>query len=145
MTESTHQYGWQGAVERVWRPSSGRRGQPADPACAGLAIANEIVFVEAGVEEEALGRSTTVDVVLLGLMLPGRDGLTVCRALRSRGGLPIIITARSDTTDVISGLVEPTTTSPSRLSPGICRPYPKLTAPSPHPGSQRCFFLKGAV
>jgi len=47
----------------------------------------------------------TVDVVLLDLMLPGVDGLTVCRVLRSRGDLPIIIiTARSDTSDVIEGL-----------------------------------------
>ena len=47
----------------------------------------------------------TVDVVLLDLMLPGVDGLTVCRVLRSRGDLPIIITtARSDTADVIQGL-----------------------------------------
>lgn len=47
----------------------------------------------------------TVDVVLLDLMLPGVDGLTVCRVIRSRGDLPIIITtARSDTADVIEGL-----------------------------------------
>lgn len=46
-----------------------------------------------------------IDVVLLDLMLPGVDGLTVCRLLRSRGDLPIIITtARSDTADVIAGL-----------------------------------------
>ena len=38
-------------------------------------------------------------------MLPGVDGLDVCRTLRSRGDLPIIIvTARSDTADVIAGL-----------------------------------------
>lgn len=49
--------------------------------------------------------TATVDVVLLDLMLPGVDGLTVCRVLRSRGDLPIIIiTARSDTADVIEGL-----------------------------------------
>lgn len=57
--------------------------------------------------EVALDRldAATVDVVLLDLMLPGVDGLTVCRVLRSRGDLPIIIiTARSDTADVIEGL-----------------------------------------
>lgn len=57
--------------------------------------------------EDAFARldTATVDVVLLDLMLPGIDGLTVCRMLRSRGDLPIvIITARSDTGDVIDGL-----------------------------------------
>ena len=74
----------------------------------GLALADEgCEVVEAGSGEQALARlgSTTVDLVLLDLMLPGVDGLVVCRALRSRGDLPIIIiTARSDTTDVIQGL-----------------------------------------
>lgn len=46
-----------------------------------------------------------VDVVLLDLMLPGVDGLTVCRAVRENSDLPIIIvTARTDTSDVIAGL-----------------------------------------
>ncbi|NYI91512.1 DNA-binding response OmpR family regulator [Amycolatopsis endophytica] len=46
-----------------------------------------------------------VDLVLLDLMLPGMDGITVCRRLRADGDLPIIIvTARSDSRDVIAGL-----------------------------------------
>ncbi len=64
-------------------------------------------IVDAASGEAALDRleTGTVDVVLLDLMLPGVDGLTVCRVLRSRGDLPIIIiTARSDTADVIEGL-----------------------------------------
>ena len=63
--------------------------------------------VDAASGELALEKleAATVDVVLLDLMLPGVDGLTVCRVLRSRGDLPIIIiTARSDTADVIEGL-----------------------------------------
>ncbi len=74
----------------------------------GLALedmAFEVVDASSG--EAALERleTGTVDVVLLDLMLPGVDGLTVCRVLRSRGDLPIIITtARSDTADVIEGL-----------------------------------------
>jgi len=73
-----------------------------------LALVDEgCQVVEAGSGEEALQQldSTTVNLVLLDLMLPGVDGLAVCRTLRSRGDLPIIIvTARSDTPDVISGL-----------------------------------------
>ncbi|MGI9004094.1 MAG: response regulator [Pseudonocardia sp.] len=74
----------------------------------GLALSDEDYrVVEAASGEDALTwlDTTTVDVVLLDLMLPGMDGLAVCRTLRSRGDLPIIIiTARSDTADVINGL-----------------------------------------
>lgn len=63
--------------------------------------------LQAGSGEQALDQldQLVVDVVLLDLMLPGIDGLTVCRVLRSRGDLPIIIvSARTDTADVIEGL-----------------------------------------
>lgn len=57
--------------------------------------------------EDALRRLAheSVDLVLLDLMLPGVDGLAVCRRVRAEGDLPIIIiTARTDSTDVIAGL-----------------------------------------
>jgi two-component system response regulator MtrA len=45
------------------------------------------------------------DLVLLDLMLPGRDGIEICRAIRKSSGLPIVmLTARSDTSDVVTGL-----------------------------------------
>lgn len=45
------------------------------------------------------------DLVLLDLMLPGRDGVDVCRDIRAESGLPIImLTAKSDTNDVVDGL-----------------------------------------
>jgi len=45
------------------------------------------------------------DLVLLDLMLPGCDGIEVCRTLRSRLDLPIIIvTARADEADRVLGL-----------------------------------------
>ena len=74
----------------------------------GLALADEgFAVAEAGSGEEALHRlgAGEVDVVLLDLMLPGMDGLEVCRRLRAQGDLPIIIvSARTDTADVIDGL-----------------------------------------
>src|SRR5438874_11025673 len=46
-----------------------------------------------------------VDLVILDLMLPGEDGLTLARELRSESGIGIIIlTGRSDTVDRIIGL-----------------------------------------
>jgi two-component system, OmpR family, response regulator len=51
-----------------------------------------------------LGR-THIDLLVLDLMLPGEDGLTLCRELRSRSQLPIImLTARGEDVDRIVGL-----------------------------------------
>ncbi|WP_327430412.1 response regulator transcription factor [Streptomyces sp. NBC_01236] len=53
----------------------------------------------------ALAHEGPYDVVLLDLGLPDTDGLDVCKALRARGGIPIIvISARSDETDRVVGL-----------------------------------------
>jgi two-component system OmpR family response regulator len=49
--------------------------------------------------------SAHVDLVVLDLMLPGDDGLTLCRDLRARSDLPVImLTARGEETDRIVGL-----------------------------------------
>jgi two-component system OmpR family response regulator len=46
-----------------------------------------------------------VDLIVLDLMLPGDDGLTLCRDLRARSEIPVImLTARGDETDRIVGL-----------------------------------------
>ncbi|MBW3611766.1 MAG: response regulator transcription factor [Actinobacteria bacterium] len=55
----------------------------------------------------ALGafREHKPDLVLLDLMLPGTDGIDVCRAIRAESGTPIVmLTAKSDTIDVVVGL-----------------------------------------
>jgi two-component system, OmpR family, response regulator MtrA len=45
------------------------------------------------------------DVVLLDLMLPGLDGMSVCRRIRATSAVPIImLTAKSDTPDIVRGL-----------------------------------------
>lgn len=48
---------------------------------------------------------TDVDLIVLDLMLPGTPGLELCRELRQRSSVPIIIlTAKGDETDRIVGL-----------------------------------------
>ena len=45
------------------------------------------------------------DLVLLDVMLPGMDGIEVCRRLRAESGVPIVmLSARTDTVDVVVGL-----------------------------------------
>jgi len=45
------------------------------------------------------------DLVVLDIMLPGEDGLSICRRLRARGGLPILmLTAKGEEIDRIVGL-----------------------------------------
>ena len=50
-------------------------------------------------------RATRPDLVLLDLMLPGKDGIEVCRLVRAESGVPIVmLTAKSDTVDIVLGL-----------------------------------------
>jgi DNA-binding response OmpR family regulator len=61
----------------------------------------------AGDGQRALDEARRVrfDVVLLDLMLPGRDGLEVCRELRRFSDVPIVIlTARGEEADRVMGL-----------------------------------------
>lgn len=45
------------------------------------------------------------DLVLLDLMLPGRDGIDVCKEIRAESGVPIVmLTAKGDTVDIVVGL-----------------------------------------
>ena len=50
-------------------------------------------------------RAYRPDVVLLDLMLPGKDGIDVCKEMRAESGTPIVmLTAKGDTVDVVVGL-----------------------------------------
>jgi DNA-binding response OmpR family regulator len=58
-----------------------------------------------GDEAIALAQRWDPDLVVLDLMLPGKDGLEVCRTLRRDSRVPIImLTARGEETDRIVGL-----------------------------------------
>ncbi|GEL16943.1 MtrAB system response regulator MtrA [Pseudonocardia asaccharolytica] len=82
-----------------------------DPALAEMLT---IVLRGEGFETAVVGDGTRAlpavrelrpDVVLLDLMLPGMNGIDVCRAIRSESGVPIVmLTAKSDTVDIVLGL-----------------------------------------
>lgn len=58
-----------------------------------------------GAEMDRLLADAQIDLVILDLMLPGEDGLSICRRLRAGGAMPIIIvSAKADDFDRVVGL-----------------------------------------
>lgn len=65
----------------------------------------EVEVAEDGEEGLEMARENSPDLVILDLMLPGMDGLEVCRQLRAEGDLPILmLTAKDETNDRVTGL-----------------------------------------
>jgi len=65
----------------------------------------ESLVVARGDEAMDAFREFRPDLVLLDLMLPGKDGIDVCREIREESGVPIVmLTAKGDTVDVVVGL-----------------------------------------
>jgi DNA-binding response OmpR family regulator len=81
---------------------------------ASLAEMLSIVLRQEGFDSRIVGRGDLAldafrdykpDVVLLDLMLPGKDGIDVCKEIRAESGVPIVmLTAKGDTVDVVVGL-----------------------------------------
>ncbi|WP_064681367.1 response regulator [Rhizobium bangladeshense] len=65
----------------------------------------KVSAVESGAALRRLLEKQAADLVVLDVMMPGDDGLSVCRQLRASTGIPIIfLTAMADDTDRIIGL-----------------------------------------
>jgi len=65
----------------------------------------DVVTAVDGVKGLASARREKPDLVVLDLLLPGMDGLDVCRSLRRESDVPIImLTARVEETDRLIGL-----------------------------------------
>ena len=64
-----------------------------------------VTTAKEGREARRLFEDARVDLVILDLMMPGEDGMTVCRELRAKSSVPIImLTAMGEETDRIVGL-----------------------------------------
>jgi two-component system, OmpR family, response regulator len=64
----------------------------------------KVQWVTSGVRALAESRALDFDVVLLDLLLPGRDGIDVCRELRTVTAVPVImVTARREEADRVLG------------------------------------------
>lgn len=65
----------------------------------------EVMIAPDGGKAESMFDLFTPDVVLLDIMLPVKDGWQVCRDIRAKSAVPIImLTAKEETTDKITGL-----------------------------------------
>ena len=65
----------------------------------------EVMIVSDGAKAESSFDLFQPDVVLLDIMLPGKDGWQICRDIRKKSAVPIImLTAKGETGDKVSGL-----------------------------------------
>ncbi|AVG24636.1 RegX response regulator [Pontimonas salivibrio] len=65
----------------------------------------DVIGVEDGLEAVKVAQSDNPDLILLDLMLPGMSGTEVCREVRARSGVPIImLTAKDSEVDIVVGL-----------------------------------------
>ena len=65
----------------------------------------EVMIAPDGSKAESMFDLFAPDVVLLDIMLPVKDGWQVCRDIRAKSAVPIImLTAKGETTDKITGL-----------------------------------------
>ena len=71
----------------------------------GFAVTQAGTAAEARRRVDEAGRDSGVDLVLLDIMMPGEDGVSLCRHLVESRSLPVIfLTARGEATDRIVGL-----------------------------------------
>jgi len=65
----------------------------------------EVMLCADGAKAEGVFDLFTPDVVLLDIMLPGKDGWQICRAIRKKSATPIImLTAKGELNDKVTGL-----------------------------------------
>ena len=64
-----------------------------------------VTAVDSAAEARVRLNANAIDLVILDIMMPGEDGLSLCRHIRETSEIPVILlTARSEETDRIVGL-----------------------------------------
>ncbi|WP_308043084.1 MtrAB system response regulator MtrA [Nocardioides mangrovi] len=111
-------------MDSMSEPAGAASGHLSEPSAKGrilvvdddasLAEMLTIVLRQEGFESRMVARGDLAmdefrayrpDLVLLDLMLPGKDGIDVCKEIRAESGVPIVmLTAKGDTVDVVVGL-----------------------------------------
>lgn len=65
----------------------------------------DVLLAPGGQEGLQMARERQPDIVLLDLMMPGLDGLSLCTTLRKESGIPVLmLTAKDDEVDRVVGL-----------------------------------------
>ena len=68
-------------------------------------VGMEVDLVGRGDEVMEIFRATPPDLVLLDIMLPGIDGIEVCKQIRAESMVPIVmLTAKGETAEIVKGL-----------------------------------------
>jgi two-component system response regulator MtrA len=70
-----------------------------------MASGFEVCYASNGLDAVPAFEKNKPDLILLDLMLPGKNGIEICTEIRRNSGVPIImLTARTEDTDMIRGL-----------------------------------------
>lgn len=112
-----------------------------------------VTAVDSAARARALLGGLSFDLVVLDVMMPGEDGLSLCRDLRARLGVPVLLlTARGETGDRIAGLEAgaddylPKPFDPKELVLRVNAVLRRAAAPEPAPASRaRVVRLGGAT
>ena len=106
-----------------------------------------VLVARDGEEALALARREQPDLIILDLMLPGVDGLEVCRTLRREGDVPIImLTALDEEVDRVVGLelgADDYVVKPFSVRELMARVKSVLRRTRPAPAESRCLRVSG--
>ncbi|MBO5059710.1 MAG: response regulator transcription factor [Clostridia bacterium] len=109
----------------------------------------QVVTAFDGEEAVNQARDSSISLILLDVMLPKMDGLTVCRTIRSFSDVPIImLTARSEDIDKILGLeygADDYITKPFNIREVTSRIKAILRRTNPAPRDDKDVFVSGDI